>query len=408
MNTFTVKLCTALLVISFPVSSFARGYIKLGDIKGESVDTTSTTVPLRIQAAPTACTEDAKICPDGTAVGRDSNNNCEFFPCPPVVKVVPEPGALPELPPYNPCDEGFIECPDGRCVRDREECDDAAQIDPPSLQIDFGATDEENKSKGTVEATRKVEEGTALEQDPPSLQLDAGPSDTETQGGNAETTWKVEKGEKAQADDDHKDWINLDSTGGPLEPDEKDIAADEPSPAAKKPREIVVVGSKVKDETEAEKEARIEKATPKLQEKLASADQLPEYLQALVDVDENIQKVHIETEMVSMSYTQPAKLFGFLVVDYVMTTKVEVRGWDPEAKELEEDNENIGRVKVKFPWWVRLTTNSAKDIEKDMNDILQNIDDVPLQKMQQTLQTMSNVSKMYHDTGMAITRKIGG
>jgi hypothetical protein len=29
-----------------------------------------------------ACTQEAKICPDGTAVGRDGENNCEFTPCP--------------------------------------------------------------------------------------------------------------------------------------------------------------------------------------------------------------------------------------------------------------------------------------------------------------------------------------
>ncbi len=28
------------------------------------------------------CTADAKVCPDGSYVGRDSNNNCEFKPCP--------------------------------------------------------------------------------------------------------------------------------------------------------------------------------------------------------------------------------------------------------------------------------------------------------------------------------------
>ncbi len=32
--------------------------------------------------APVFCTQEAKLCPDGTYVGRDSNNNCEFFPCP--------------------------------------------------------------------------------------------------------------------------------------------------------------------------------------------------------------------------------------------------------------------------------------------------------------------------------------
>ncbi len=31
--------------------------------------------------APTACTRDAKVCPDGSAVGR-TGPNCEFAPCP--------------------------------------------------------------------------------------------------------------------------------------------------------------------------------------------------------------------------------------------------------------------------------------------------------------------------------------
>ena len=31
---------------------------------------------------PQGCTKDAYICPDGSTVGRDPNNNCEFRPCP--------------------------------------------------------------------------------------------------------------------------------------------------------------------------------------------------------------------------------------------------------------------------------------------------------------------------------------
>lgn len=31
---------------------------------------------------PILCTEDAKLCPDGSSVGRDADNNCEFKPCP--------------------------------------------------------------------------------------------------------------------------------------------------------------------------------------------------------------------------------------------------------------------------------------------------------------------------------------
>jgi hypothetical protein len=40
------------------------------------------------QSNPVACTEEAKICPDGSAVGR-TGPNCEFAPCPPA-QAVPE------------------------------------------------------------------------------------------------------------------------------------------------------------------------------------------------------------------------------------------------------------------------------------------------------------------------------
>lgn len=37
------------------------------------------------------CAKDAKICSDGTSVGRDATNNCEFFPCP----IVAQPPVTP-------------------------------------------------------------------------------------------------------------------------------------------------------------------------------------------------------------------------------------------------------------------------------------------------------------------------
>ena len=37
---------------------------------------------------PCPCTKDAKVCPDGTVVGRDPANNCEFFPCKDCSKVL--------------------------------------------------------------------------------------------------------------------------------------------------------------------------------------------------------------------------------------------------------------------------------------------------------------------------------
>ena len=49
----------------------------------------SVTHPIQVQPAPVpvtpeqpqACTEEAKLCPDGSAVGR-TGPNCEFAPCP--------------------------------------------------------------------------------------------------------------------------------------------------------------------------------------------------------------------------------------------------------------------------------------------------------------------------------------
>ena len=56
---------------------------------------------------------------------------------------------------------------------------------------------------------------------------------------------------------------------------------------------------------------------------------------------------------------------------------------------------NLGKLKKGL-------TAASKDAQLANID-LQNM----LQKQQQTLQTISNVSKMLHDTAMAIIRKIG-
>jgi hypothetical protein len=43
-------------------------------------DESDIRTPKRINEG-TVCTEDAQQCPDGSFVGRDPLNNCEFFPC---------------------------------------------------------------------------------------------------------------------------------------------------------------------------------------------------------------------------------------------------------------------------------------------------------------------------------------
>ena len=50
--------------------------------------------------APKACTMEAKLCQDGSAVGRNSSNNCEFDSCPS----------------YKYCD-ALIRCEKGECYK---------------------------------------------------------------------------------------------------------------------------------------------------------------------------------------------------------------------------------------------------------------------------------------------------
>ncbi len=56
----------------------------------------------------TVCTKEAKICPDGSTVGRDPCDDCEFEPCPEIV--------LPCRPVDKTyCGKGGESCPDGSC-----------------------------------------------------------------------------------------------------------------------------------------------------------------------------------------------------------------------------------------------------------------------------------------------------
>lgn len=73
-------------------------------------------VPDYCPEPPVFCPQDVKQCPDGSYVGRDPNNNCEFFDCPqePVfcpqdVKQCPD-GSYVGRDPNNNCE--FFACPE--------------------------------------------------------------------------------------------------------------------------------------------------------------------------------------------------------------------------------------------------------------------------------------------------------
>lgn len=60
------------------------------------------------KTTPKACTKELKICPDGSGVGRNGENNCEFDPCPEaLVKKKGEPMM---------CTQEVKQCPDGTFV----------------------------------------------------------------------------------------------------------------------------------------------------------------------------------------------------------------------------------------------------------------------------------------------------
>jgi heat shock protein HslJ len=107
---------------------------------------------------PVACTMEAKICPDGSAVGR-TGPNCEFAPCP---GEVPGCGTCPMLvqPGPNFCSEGVIvagivnECgcrgpPSCACTEEAKVCPDGSAVGRTGPNCEFapcpgeGSTQEE-------------------------------------------------------------------------------------------------------------------------------------------------------------------------------------------------------------------------------------------------------------------------
>jgi hypothetical protein len=72
------------------------------------------------------CLTDLKLCPDGSMVSRDVNNNCDFSPCPPPrctldVKQCPD-GSAVSRDPSNNCQ--FFPCPPTACPLDIYTCPD--------------------------------------------------------------------------------------------------------------------------------------------------------------------------------------------------------------------------------------------------------------------------------------------
>lgn len=84
------------------------------------------TVAEKEQTKPMACTKDLKVCENGQTVGRDMNNQCKFFPCPPPQEK-------------------------GTCKNEMKQCKDGSFVYPdPANQCEFELCPEE-KSDSSIE-----------------------------------------------------------------------------------------------------------------------------------------------------------------------------------------------------------------------------------------------------------------
>ncbi|MFS8130820.1 MAG: hypothetical protein ACMG57_02460 [Candidatus Dojkabacteria bacterium] len=81
-----------------------------------------------------ACTLEAKLCPDGSAVGRDATKNCEFKECPATkactndLKACPDGSSVGRNPATN-CE--FEDCPTtsvSACTQDIKICPDGSYV----------------------------------------------------------------------------------------------------------------------------------------------------------------------------------------------------------------------------------------------------------------------------------------
>lgn len=183
---------------------------------------------------------------------------------------------------------------------------------------------------------------------------------------------------------------------------------------AKKPKEIVVVGSKAADSStpklfEAVCEGQFATCEP---QGATTPDHLIDFAQRTVSTYESVNEVRIDDTKIEMVDTQPFKLLGFIPTSLEQTVSVSV------------ESDSFGRVKVKFPWYHVLGRKTVRphdlvaSMEESINtmevsswkvadfDAVKSSEDRPTETYAlnfneikaQTLQTMSNVSKSYNES----------
>ena len=302
-----------------------------------------------------ACTADAKMCSDGSAVGR-VGPQCEFAAC--------------------PGEDDGAEKMDFTLTPDRVE----------ATMADTG----DNNTIENVEEPKENRAGYIKFGDIKGESTDTADHDDDGHGDTGDTKELTSQ-----------DRLDTDDDGDSLGTDDEETAGAKSS----KPKEIVVVGSKIREAIANGGEIRgwdpVKKEVILKVQDIKTEEDVADYAGALLASSEEIETISIEGSEVRMTSRQPVKLFGLFGVS--MEQRVQIFG-DP-------DFEDAGvEVKVKFPWWSFLAkkTISADDIENTFDEELRKqieVADSSIGQDQQEVrqfQMMSNIMKTSHDTMMSI------
>jgi len=162
--------------------------------------------------------------------------------------------------------------------------------------------------------------------------------------------------------------------------------AEEPLPAKQKPREIVVVGSKVRSDDKHKQwidilSAQEEQERPLLTP-VESSDELEVFAQALTLTDDNIKEIHVTLDTVEMTYTRSARFLGIFPYTYDAVASVDKEG----------------RVNIQFPWQLVISSDDKAEVEDAITDLVASPEagmDVQhtIQRHQARLQLLSNIMK---------------
>jgi len=249
------------------------------------------------------------------------------------------------------------------------EYDDAGriirQVGPSGEEIDYNESDLDFVTRlvrsGSVYLKYDGVEGEAVFEGDPDRPIITGnvPSGSSTEGGKAETTWKVEKGAKGK-------------TSG----------------------EMVIKGSNIKENDEVGQILASGEGIPGAGD-VDTLEDLAMYASKVVYDNGGFNEIRMDDASLVLRYNHRIKYFGFW--ERTMDAEVHITFGDGEH----------GRVKVKFPWthvFGRKTVKAsdivsayeASEGELDLNNSARTHAEI-----------LSTLSKIAHDTAMAVIRKIG-